>query len=93
MLLGARSLWESVGAPPGSATLSGVTRTCAGAVLGSVTVLCFRTSDNLLIGTTVSDGSGTFSITVTAGESHYLVGYLVNAPDTFGTTRNDLQGV
>ena len=90
MLLGARSLWE-LSAPAGT-TISGVTRTCAGAALGSVTVLCFRTSDNALIGTTISDGSGNFSLTVTAGESHYLVGYLANAPDTFGTTRNDLQG-
>ncbi len=73
--------------------LTGITRSCPSlAPLAGVTVLAFRTSDNLLIGNAVSDVGGNYSIQVAPGIAHYLVAYLPNAPDVFGTTRNDLFG-
>jgi hypothetical protein len=74
--------------------LTGITRSCPNlAPLAGVTVLAFRTSDNLLVGNAVSDGGGNYSIQVASGVAHYLVAYLPSAPDVFGTTRNDLFGI
>ena len=80
-------------AQTGIVFLTGIIRNCPSlAPLGGVTVLAFRTSDNIMIGSTVSDGAGNYSIQVVPGVAHYLVAYLPNTPDVFGTTRNDLFG-
>jgi len=74
-------------------TISGQTQTCSGAVLGSCTVLLFRTSDNVIIGTTTSDGAGNYSFTVSDGTTAYfLVAYYANAPDVTGATLNTIFG-
>ena len=76
------------------ATLSGVTRACpAQTPVGGVTVLAFRTSDNAFVGSTVSDMNGNYSIALPIGPTYYLVAYLTNAPDLFGTTPNTLTPV
>ena len=74
-------------------TITGQTLTCAGAVLASCTVMLFRTSDNVMIGTTTSDGTGAYSFVVPDGvTAYFLVAYHPNAPDTAGTTLNTIVG-
>jgi Concanavalin A-like lectin/glucanases superfamily len=74
--------------------LTGQTKNSSGAALGGCTVRLFRTSDNLLIATTTSDGSGNYSFTVGDGTTaYYAVAYLAGSPDVAGTTVNTLVGV
>ena len=74
-------------------TISGQTQTCAGAVLGNCVVLLFRTSDNVIIGTTTSDVAGNYSFTVSDGTTAYfLVSYHANVPDVTGATLNTIVG-
>jgi hypothetical protein len=74
--------------------LAGVTKNSAGATLGGCTVRLFRTSDNLLMASTTSDGSGNYSFNVGDGTTaYYAVAYLAGSPDVAGTTVNTLVGV
>jgi hypothetical protein len=74
------------------AIVSGVTRDCGGAPLGSCLVKAFATSTNTFLGSTTSDAGGNYALTVPAGMNVYLVGYKAGAPDMAGTTRDDIQG-
>ena len=80
---------------PITMTLSGVTRTSAGVILGSCVVNLFRTSDNKFIDTIVSDVStGVYSFTgVGLGSTYYVVVYKVGSPDISGTSLNTLVGI
>ncbi|MGH2359053.1 MAG: hypothetical protein ACRDGM_00700 [bacterium] len=72
-------------------SLVGITKTCDGsAPLGGVTVKAFRTSNDTLVGSTVSDVNGNFSIVVADLGPYYLVCYFVDAPDLAATTVNTL---
>lgn len=72
-------------------TLSGVTRDSAGTVLASCVVDMFRTTDDTMVATTTSDGSGAFTLTVSAPAGpFYLVAYKAGSPDVAGTTVNTL---
>jgi len=74
--------------------LTGVTKNSAGAALAGCAVHLFRTSDDLLIGATTSDGSGNFSFVVANGvTAYYVVAYHAGSPDVAGTTVNTLVGV
>lgn len=74
--------------------ISGVTRDSGGAALAACTVKLYRTFDDLLIYTTISDGSGNYTFDgVQQGFTYYVVAYLVGSPDTAGTTMNTLVGI
>ena len=69
----------------------GVTKDSAGAVLGNCVVDLFRTATDVLVESTVSDGSGNYSfLTATPAAQHYVVAYKAGAPDVAGTTVNTL---
>lgn len=73
--------------------LTGVTKSSTGAALGSVTVKLYRTSDDALIATTTSDGSGNYSFTLSnTTTQYYVVAYKAGSPDVAGTTVNTLVG-
>jgi hypothetical protein len=68
--------------------LSGISRDAAGAALGGVTVNVFRTPDNTLVDSTVSDGSGNWSLLANTYGPFYFVEYKSGSPDVFGTSKN-----
>lgn len=73
-----------------SFSLSGVTRNLRGQPLGGVTVDIFDTATNTFQGTSVSDGSGGYTVIIGTGSNCYAVGYLTGSPDVAGTTLNTL---
>jgi len=79
--------WNTKGFTP---TLSGVTRDSTGAALPGCTVDMFVTGTDTFIATTVSDGSGNFTLLPPASGPYYLVAYLAGSPDVAGTTVNTL---
>lgn len=71
----------------------GVTRDGAGIALAGCTVHLFRTSDDVEVGETVSDGAGNYEFrSVSAAAAHYVVAYKPGSPDRAGTTVNTLAG-
>lgn len=70
--------------------MSGVSRDSAGNPLGGVTVKLFHTSDDSFVTSTISDGSGNWTLYNVSGEPFYIVEYLAGAPDVFGTSPNNL---
>jgi hypothetical protein len=74
--------------------ITGVTKDTAGAAIASATVRLFRASDDALIATTTSDGSGNYSFTVADTSTLYwLEAYKSGSPDIAGTTVRTLVGV
>jgi hypothetical protein len=70
-------------------SITGVTRDNAGNALGGCTVKRFRTTDDVLMSSTTSDGSGNF--TLPGGfASSYLVAYKAGSPDVAGVTVNTI---
>jgi len=74
--------------------VSGITRDIYGSPLGGVTVKIFKTSDDSLISTIVSDANtGAFIVTTPYyPDTHYIVTYKTGSPDVFGTSANTLIG-
>lgn len=72
--------------------ISGVTKDSVGNPLGTCVVHLFRTSDDLKLGSTVSDGSGVFSLPAPLNIACYLTAYLAGSPDVEGTSVNTLTG-
>lgn len=70
--------------------MSGVSRDCAGAPLGSVRVMLFTTGDNRFVQETTSDGSGNWSMDVRVSGPFFLVEYKAGSPDQAGTSVNTL---
>lgn len=81
------------GAPAG-VILSGVTRDGNGNADPACTVMIFETATNIIVGSTISDANGLWSINVaySSANAFYAVVYKVGSPDTFGTTVNTLVG-
>lgn len=75
-----------------SFSLSGMTINSAGVFIPFVTVLLFRTSDNVFIASTTSDAGGNYSFTGLPNNTtdYFVNGYLTGAPDLFGTTSDKL---
>lgn len=71
-------------------TITGVTRDNVGAILGSCEVYAFDRWSMEMVGSTVSDGSGNYSIVVPSNRWHFIVSYLDGAPDKAGTTSREL---
>ena len=90
-LIGGKMMRPTSGRPsPELTVLAGHTVDRTGAALGGVTVELFIPGINLLMGTTVSDGSGNFSFSVGLGQVWQLEGYLAGSPDLAGITRVDV---
>lgn len=71
--------------------LSGTTRDSAGSPLGSCTVKVFRTADDVLMATLVSDATtGAWSVDLMTQGPFYTVDYLAGSPDRAGTSVNTL---
>ena len=66
----------------------GVSRDATGVALGNCTVKVFRTADDTLVASTVSDGSGNWTAYPNAQGPYYFVEYLAGATDVFGTSPN-----
>ena len=66
----------------------GISRDSAGAALGNCTVKVFRTSDDVLVASTTSDGSGNWTAYPNQQGPYYFVEYKAGAPDVFGTSPN-----
>ena len=74
----------------GRLALLGYTRDAYGSPLPLATVKLFRTVDDSLQNTVVSDGNGLYSVTTPYADGHYLVVYKAGPPDVCGTTINTL---
>jgi hypothetical protein len=74
----------------GRLALVGYTRDQYGSPLGGCTVKIFRTLDDSLQATIVSDADGLYSITTPYADGHYLIVYKAGPPDICGTTINTL---
>lgn len=66
----------------------GVSRDANGNPLGNCVVKVFRTSDDVLVATTTSDGSGNWTVYPNQQGNYYFVEYKAGAPDVFGTSPN-----
>ena len=73
-----------------NAQLTGITKDSLGANLGGCTVDCFVTGTDQFVTTTISDGSGNFTLLPPVSGPFYLVAYLSGVPDVAGTTVNTL---
>ena len=73
--------------------ISGITKDSTGAPLGGCAVKLFRSTDDIMILSTVSDATGNYSFPVLVGGPFYVVAYKAGSPDVAGATRNDLVGV
>lgn len=77
--------------PPADYRVVGVTRDSFGNVLPGCTVRLFKTSGDVKVAQTVSDGSGNYIFTNCApGTAYYIVAYLAGSPDVAGTSVNTL---
>lgn len=75
-----------------SFALSGLTIDQNGNAIPGCTVLLFRTLDDVLIASTISDGNGRYSFPnlPNATTDYFVNAYLTGNPDIFGTTSNKL---
>ncbi len=77
--------------PPAWFKVEGITRDSAGVALAGCTVKVYRSSDDLMVGSTISDANGVFSVQLASGlETYYVRYYLAGAPDVAGTSQNGL---
>jgi hypothetical protein len=76
-----------------NAAVTGVSRDSTGAALGNCTVKLYRAWDDAMIASTVSDGSGNFTLYPPSSGPYYLVAYLDGATDVAGTSVNTLTAV
>jgi hypothetical protein len=72
--------------------ISGVTRDAAGNALASCTVKLYRTDSDLMVASTVSDGSGAYSFQVPDATQFYAVAFKAGSPDVTGATDNPITG-
>lgn len=70
--------------------LTGVSYDISGNILGGCTIKLFRKDNDAFVMSTVSNGSGNWSMEVMVGGPFYLVEYKVGAPDVFGTSPNNI---
>lgn len=78
----------------GSFLISGVTRDSAGSPFGGCVVDLFLTAEDTLVASTVSDGSGAYSFSLSGNSQTYFVrAYKAGSPDVAGTSLNTLTAV
>lgn len=73
--------------------LTGVSRDSTGAALGACQIMAFRTVDKLLVGETISDGSGNWSLDLLVTGPFFLVEYKDGGTPVAGTSLNTLTPV
>ena len=66
----------------------GISLNSAGAALGNCVVKVFRTADDALVASTMSDGSGNWVAYPNQVGPYYFVEYKTGSPDVFGTSPN-----
>lgn len=71
-----------------SIRIQGVSRDSTGVALGTCVINVFTTANNLLVASTVSDGSGNWTAYPIAQGPYYFVEYKAGSPDVFGTSPN-----
>ena len=74
---------------PTSLRIAGVTKTGAAVALGSCTLKLYRTSDDSVVASTVSDASGNYEFRGISPLTEY---YIAGGPPVSGTTINTLTG-
>ena len=73
--------------------ISGVTKDSVGSVLPNCIVKLYRTIDDQLVRTVISDSTGQYWFDVAGdGLQYYVKAYLAGNPDVAGTTFNTLVG-
>lgn len=89
-------LWGQYDQAAGSSSrygFTGVTRDSLGTAIGTCVVKLYRTSDDSLLDSTVSDPSGNFLLnTPYYPDTHYIVAHKTGSPDVDGVTQNTLIG-
>jgi Carboxypeptidase regulatory-like domain len=83
-------IYYPVSGANGRFAISGVTRDLSGAPLSGVAVKLFRSTDDSLQASVVSDANGYYLATTPYADGHYLVTYKAGPPDVYGTTANTL---
>ena len=80
--------------PSPSYQIQGTTKDETGTAIGGYTVYLFNmtTGTPVLVGTTISDGSGLYSFTVDNTQSYWVISYKAGSPDKAGATLNNLTG-
>jgi hypothetical protein len=68
--------------------IQGVSRDSTGVALGTCVIKVFTTANDLLVASTVSDGSGNWTAYPISQGPYYFVEYKTGSPDVFGTTPN-----
>jgi hypothetical protein len=72
--------------------IAGVTRDQSGNPLGSCDVRAFKTDNNQLVDTTVSDENGNYTVNVLDTTNHFIVAFKAGSPNVKGVTDVTLQG-
>lgn len=93
--LGVGPSFQAIPLPAAKLRIVGITKDGTGTVIGSATVKLYRTVDDALMDTCVSDAiTGAYSFSaIGLSESYYAVAYKAGVPDLSGTTVNTLVGV
>lgn len=74
-------------------SLTGISRDANGLPLGNCTIKMFRNWDDAMIASTVSDGSGNYTLYPPSSGPYYLVEYLAGSPDVAGISKNNLVAI
>ena len=77
----------NTGAPVG---VTGITIDQLGARLPSCTVKAFNSVTNVFVASTLSDGTGVYTLTLPKGNTYFLVAYKPGSPDRAGTSVNTI---
>lgn len=94
--LTATDSWErpAYGVPGGKQAwywIKGLVKDGSSVPQAGATVKCFRQSDGLFVGQSISDANGQYQVpTPWIGVAHFVIAYLAGAPDRAGTTVNNL---
>lgn len=93
VLLGHQWLVNDIGQSTVNFVLPGVTRDAAGAILGNCRVMVMDVGRQQIdgapiVGETISDGSGNYSVPVPMNTAYQVLSYKPGVPDVFGTTLN-----
>lgn len=105
VLMGHQWFWNDTGQTTAQFYLTGVTRDSTGTPLGNCRVVVYESgriyvggnecrvgyaTDSPIVGETISDGSGNYTLLVPLNTAYQAMGYLAGSPDVFGTTLNTL---
>ena len=95
VLLGHQWFWNDIGQTTVRFAVTGVTKDSAGAALGNCRVVGLETgrietSGAPVVGETISDGSGNYTLPVPMNTAYQCMAYKPGSPDVAGITRADV---